>query len=219
MTAVLLVAAIVASLAAAAFCAGAETAFLSVGRERILHLAREGGRKAKKVEAALSDMARTTTTLLIGNNLASVVYSSSTAALSSAIFGDSATGRAIWSFFAAFLVLYVSEFMPKLLCSARPLRRSLALADAYEALAKALSPLTSAALAFTDMFVPRRDSKYKLTAADLMRILQDRKDGVCLSDFESALITRLIVLRVKGQRITPEAVFDALRDADASGDA
>ena len=34
------------ALAWAAFCAGAETAFLSVSRERILHLAREGGRKA-----------------------------------------------------------------------------------------------------------------------------------------------------------------------------
>ena len=216
MTIALLIFAIAASLAAAAFCAGAETAFLSVSRERVLHLAREGGRKARKVEAALSDMARTTTTLLIGNNLASVVYSSATAALSSALFGSSATGRAIWSFFAAFLVLYVSEFMPKMLCSARPLRRSLALADAYVALARILSPFVSAAIAFTDVFVPRRESKYKLTAADLMRILQDRKDGVCLSDFESALITRLIVLRVKGQRITQEAVFEALRDADVS---
>ena len=218
MTIILLVAVIAASLAAAAFCAGAETAFLSVSRERVLHLAREGGRKAKKVESALSDMARTTTTLLIGNNLASVVYSSATAALSSALFGDNATGRAIWSFFAAFLVLYVSEFMPKLLCSARPHRRSLALADAYEALSKSLSPVVAAALAFTDLFVPRRETKYKLTATDLVRILQDRKDGVCLSDIESALITRLIVLRVKGQRITPEAVFEALRDAEASGD-
>ena len=35
------------ALAWAAFCAGAETAFLSVSRERILHLARAGGRKAK----------------------------------------------------------------------------------------------------------------------------------------------------------------------------
>ena len=60
------------SLAFAAFCAGAETAFLSVSRERVLHMSRAGGRKAKIVQKALSDMGRTTTTLLIGNNLASV---------------------------------------------------------------------------------------------------------------------------------------------------
>ena len=201
------------ALAWAAFCAGAETAFLSVSRERILHLAREGGRKAKKVQKALSDMGRTTTTLLIGTNFASVAYSSATAAISVELFGGSATASAIWGFFAAFTVLYVSEFMPKLLCAARPLRRSLMLATAYEIMAAILRPLTALAMKFTDLFIGgRRDEKYKLTVKDLERILQDRRDGVCLSDFESALITRIVVLRAKGQPITPESLLSALRE-------
>ena len=201
------------ALAWAAFCAGAETAFLSVSRERILHLARAGGRKAKKVQKALSDMGRTTTTLLIGNNFASVAYSSATAAISVELFGGSATASAIWGFFAAFTVLYVSEFMPKLLCAARPLRRSLMLATAYEIMAAVLCPLTALAMKFTDLFIgSRRDEKYKLTVKDLERILQDRRDGVCLSDFESALITRIVVLRAKGQPITPESLLSALRE-------
>ena len=201
------------ALAWAAFCAGAETAFLSVSRERILHLARAGGRKAKKVQKALSDMGRTTTTLLIGNNFASVAYSSATAAISMDLFGGSATASAIWGFFAAFTVLYVSEFMPKLLCAARPLRRSLMLATAYEIMAAILRPLTALAMKFTDLFIGgRRDEKYKLTVKDLERILQDRRDGVCLSDFESALITRIVVLRAKGQPITPESLLSALRE-------
>ena len=201
------------ALAWAAFCAGAETAFLSVSRERILHLARAGGRKAKKVQKALSDMGRTTTTLLIGNNFASVAYSSATAAISVELFGGSATASAIWGFFAAFTVLYVSEFMPKLLCAARPLRRSLMLATAYEIMAAVLRPLTALAMKFTDLFIgSRRDEKYKLTVKDLERILQDRRDGVCLSDFESALITRIVVLRAKGQPITPESLLSALRE-------
>lgn len=202
------------ALAGSAFCSGAETGFLSVSRERILHLAHEGGRKAKKVQRALQDMGRTTTTILIGNNLANVTYSAATAALSVRLFGENATGRAVWSFLAAFTVLYTSEFMPKLLCAARPLRRILWLADAYEVMAKALTPLTFLAMKFTDLFVPRKETRYKLTANDLLRILQDRKDGVCLSDFESALITRLVVLRAKGQPITPEAILSALREAD-----
>lgn len=201
------------ALAWAAFCAGAETAFLSVSRERILHLARAGGRKAKKVQKALSDMGRTTTTLLIGNNFASVAYSSATAAISVELFGGSATASAIWGFFAAFTVLYVSEFMPKLLCAARPLRRSLMLATAYEIMAAVLRPLTALAMKFTDLFIgSRRDEKYKLTVKDLERILQDRRDGVCLSDFESALITRIVILRAKGQPITPESLLSALRE-------
>lgn len=198
------------SLAFAAFCAGAETAFLSVSRERVLHMSRAGGRKAKIVQKALSDMGRTTTTLLIGNNLASVAYSAASAALALRLCSGSVT-RAVWSFAAAFLVLYVSEFLPKLLCAARPLRRSLMLADIYSWMARGLSPLTYIAIKLTNLFISGKDSKYKLTTKDLIRILQDRKDGVCLSDFESALIGRIIVLRVKGKFITTDSLLDVLR--------
>ena len=212
MTVFLLVLLALFALAWSAFCSGAETGFLSVSRERILHLAHEGGRKAKKVQRAVQDMGRTTTTILIGNNLANVTYSAATAALSVRLFGENATERAVWSFLAAFTVLYTSEFMPKLLCAARPLRRILRLAGAYEVMAKLLSPLTALALWFTDLFVPRKEAaRERLTANDLLRILQDRKDGVCLSDFESALISRLIVLRAKGKPITPEDILSALR--------
>ena len=207
---ILLFLAAMAALAGAAFCAGAETGFLSVSRERVLHLSREGGVKAAKVQKALADMARTTTTLLIGNNLASVGYSSAFAALSARISGSSATASAILGFAGAFMLLYCAEFMPKLLFAARPLRRILAVAGAYEALAAALKPAVSLAMRFTDLFMPRRDEKYKLTSSDLLRILQDRKDGVCLTNFESALITRIFVLRAKGRPITREAMLDAL---------
>ena len=211
MTVFLLFVSAALSLALAALCAGAETGVLSVSRERILHLAHEGGRKAALVQRALGDMARTTTMLLIGNNLASVAYSTSTAAISASLFAEGSVASLAWSLFAAFTVLYVSEFMPKLLFAARPLRRILSVADAVDTMATVLRPLTAAAMCFTDLFMPRREQKYKLTSADLLRILQDRKDGVCLSDFESALITRIIVLRVKGKAITPEAILSALR--------
>ena len=207
---ILLFLAAMAALAGAAFCAGAETGFLSVSRERVLHLSREGGVKAAKVQKALADMARTTTTLLIGNNLASVGYSSAFAALSARISGSNATASAVLGFAGAFMLLYCAEFMPKLLFAARPLRRILAVAGAYEVLAAALKPAVSLAMRFTDLFMPRREQKYKLTSADLLRILQDRKDGVCLTDFESALITRIFVLRAKGSPITRESILDAL---------
>ena len=112
----LLILAALAMLAVTAFCAGTETAFLSVSRERILHLAREGGRKAKIVYKALAAMPRTMTTLLIGSNLASVAYSSATAELAEELFVDRAAASALWSFSAAFTILYAAEFMPKMLC-------------------------------------------------------------------------------------------------------
>ena len=211
MSTFLLMVAALLSLALAALCAGAETGYLSVSRERILHLAHEGGRKAALVQRALKEMPRTMAMLLIGNNLASVTYSASTAALSAAFFDKGSVASLVWGFFAAFTVLYASEFMPKLLFAARPLRRILSVADTIEWMALVLRPATAVAMKLTDMFMPRGEQKYSLTSADLLRILQDRKDGVCLSDFESALITRIIVLRVKGKPITPEAILSALR--------
>ena len=209
----LFLAALVA-LAFSAFFSGTETGFLSVSRERILHLAREGGRKAKIVHAAIADMGRTTTTILIGNNIANVSYSSATAAIAAELFAKDSVANIVWSLFAAFLVLYASEFMPKLLCSARPLRRSLLLAGPYRVISFALSPLTVTAMRLTDIFMPDKDSKYSLTTSDLMRILEDRKDGVCLSDIESALITKIFVQRAKGREITPESLLSALKDVD-----
>ena len=214
MIVLLLLLAALAMLAITAFCAGAETAFLSVSRERILHLAREGGRKARMVHKALAAMPRTMTTLLIGSNLASVAYSSAMAELAEEMFMNRAAASALWSFSAAFTILYVAEFLPKMLCAARPLRRILGMAPFYRILAAALRPLTAIGMWLTDMFVPGKEDKARLTSADLLRILQDRKDGVCLSDIESALITRIIVLRVKGKPITPESILSALRDAD-----
>ena len=213
----LLVIVAVAMLAVTGFCAGAETAFLSVSRERILHLAREGGRKAKIIQKALAVMPRTMTTLLIGSNLASVIYSSATAEMAEELFVHRAAASALWSFSAAFTILYVSEFLPKMLCAARPLRRSLQMATSYRVLNAVLRPLTTVGLKLTDLFIPRKETKTSLTSDDLLRILQDRKDGVCLSDIESALVTRIIVLRVKGKPITPDAILSALRDDSANG--
>ena len=212
MTIALLFAALLLSLGFSAFFSASETGFLSVSRARVLHLAREGGRKAAVVQEALKDMGRTTTTILIGNNLANVTYSSASAALIFTLFSDSRS-QSVASFVAACIVLYCSEFMPKLLFAARPLRRTLLIAPVYRAIAIALSPFTTVALKLTDLLVPKRESKYKLTPNELLRILQDRKDGVCLSDFESALITRLIVLRIKGRPVTREAIYEALTEA------
>lgn len=217
MVAALLVLAMAVALAVAAFCAGSETAFLSVSRGRLLHLAREGSAAAKIVKAAIDDMTATMTSLLVGNNLAAVVFSSASAALSARLFAESAVARTVWSVAAAFTVLYLSEFLPKLLCSTRPLRRILALARPYRVFAFVMAPLTAVATAITSLAAGRArrtDAQPPVTVHDLLRILEDRKNGVRLTDFESALISRILVLRRKGQPVTPDALLRALDDED-----
>ena len=200
------------SLALAAFCAGTETGFFSVNRGRVLHLAREGGSAAKVLQRALADFSGTLTSLLVGNNLATVAFSSASAALSARVFADSPSMRAAWSVCAAFAVLYLSEFVPKLFFASRPLSRLVKAAAAFQVFSAVLSPLTRVVVWFTGLFVPKGEAKYKVTMNDLVRILQDRKDGVRLTDFESALISRILVMRRKGEFITVEGLLRALDD-------
>ena len=212
MTAALLLLAMMAGLVVAGFCAGAETGFLSVSRGRILHMAREGSRAAKTVQAALKNMSSTVTGLLVGNNLATVTYSSASAAFAAAAFGDIPYARTAWSCFSACLVLVLGEFVPKLFCSSRPLRRTLRLAPAYRVFAAALLPLTWTIERVVGLFSRKPPPREKTTPDDLLRILQDRKAGVRLTDFESALIARILVLRKKGEAVTPEKILSALDD-------
>ena len=206
----LLIVATVVALASAAFCAGAETAFMSVSRGRITHLARAGSIAATRVQGALREMNVTLTTLLIGNNLSHVVFSSAAAALGARLFAHSPAGHAGWTVASAFTILYLSEFLPKLFCSTRPLTRSLALAAPFRVFTLVLSPLTRLAMAITGLFIPKGETKERVTSKDLLRILQDRKDGVRLTDFESALISRILVMRRKGEFITVEGILRAL---------
>ena len=206
----LLIVATIVALASAAFCAGAETAFMSVSRGRITHLARAGSVAATRVQAALREMNVTLTTLLIGNNLSNVAFSSAAAALGTRLFAHSPAGHAGWTVASAFTVLYLSEFLPKLFCSTRPLTRSLALAAPFRVFTLVLSPLTRLAMAITGLFIPKGETKERVTSKDLLRILQDRKDGVRLTDFESALISRILVMRRKGEFMTVEGILRAL---------
>lgn len=210
MTAALLVLVLLLSLTVAAFCAGAETGFLSVRRERILHLAREGGRLAQIVQKAISDMGRTTTALLVGNNLANVSYSSAASALSVLAFPDTAWAQAVCGFAAAFLMLVVGEFLPKLLCSARPLRRTLRLAPYWRVFAKVFVPVGSVVMAVIGKLLPKNAVRPKMTPEAVLKILEDRRDGVKLTDFESALIGRIMLLRSRNEFVVPDSVLSVL---------
>lgn len=199
-----------AALALAGFCAGAETGFLSLNRGRITHLSREGSKAAQLIARALADMPRTLTSLLVGNNLAAVAYSSASAALAARLFDSSRIGQGVWSCAAALVMLYAGEFLPKLFCAMRPLSRMLTLAKIWRLFSYVIAPLGGAATAAVTFFLKRPAAKERVTTSELLRILEDRKDGVRLTDFESALISRILVLRKKGRPVTAEEILKAL---------
>lgn len=200
----------VIALAASAFCSGVETGFLSVRRERVLHVAREGGARAKIVFAAIFDLGRTTTAILVGNNLANVTYSAATAALITHLWSSSQILSAISSFVVALLLLLLGEFLPKLFCSARPLRRMLSLAPVWKVFARIFMPIASLVQKVVDYLMPKTEAKQRVTPENVLKILEDRKDGVKLSDLESALIGRILHLRSRGEFIIPETLLSVL---------
>ena len=209
---ILLFLVVVLALAMAAFCAGCETGFLSVRRGRVIHMAREGGARAKIIYEAISNMGRTTTALLVGNNLAAVCYSSASSALVAALFADSPAMQFVLSTVSALAILFLGEFLPKLFCSARPLRRLLRLAPFWPFFAKVFAPVGTLVQWIVERLMPRREAKARMTPEAVLKILEDRKDGVRLSDFESVLIRRIMQLRSKGEFVVPDTLLPALDD-------
>lgn len=200
----------VVSLSLSAFCSGSETAFLSIRRGRIIHMVREGGKRAQILYRAITDIGRTMTTLLVGNNLANVTFSSSTAALIVVLCPTSEGLQAVLSVISAFAMLFLGEFLPKLLCSASPLRRMLVLAPFWVWLDRLLSPLTKVMQAVIRKALPKREAKSSITPETILHVLEDRKDGVKLTDFESALIGRIMVLRSRNEFVVPDSLLSAL---------
>ena len=60
--------------------------------------------------------------------------------------------------------------------------------------------------------MPKHEAKPRMTPEVVLKILEDRKDGVKLSDFESVLIRRIMQLRAKGEFVVPETLLPALDD-------
>ena len=186
------------SVAVAAFCAGVETGFLSVSRVRLLSLVRQSAPRAKRLSRILSDMSRVLTTLLVGNNLAAVLFSTASASVGAHLFADMPLTHSAWSLGSAVLMLFLGEYLPKLIFASRPLRRSLWASGPYRALAVALALPVAAFSAFVRaVFRVRQPRSLRLgVSRDGLRMLvADRHDATRLTQFERRLIDRVLMLQ------------------------
>ena len=186
------------SVAVAAFCAGVETGFLSVSRVRLLSLVRQSAPRAKRLARILGDMSRVLTTLLVGNNLASVLFSTAAAALGARLFAGLPLAHSAWSLAAAVLMLFLGEYLPKLIFASRPLRRSLWASGPYRILARILALPVAAFSAFVRVvFRVRQPRSLRLgVSRDGLRMLvADRHDATRLTQFERRLIDRVLMLQ------------------------
>lgn len=191
-----------------AFFAGIETGVLSVNHARLAHLVRAGSKAARIMSEYLKDMQRFLATTLIGTNLIHVILSTLSAGLAQHCLRDTPLGQAAWGTCMAFMVLFFSEYLPKLFFTTRPLRRTLIVIRVFYIVAKLLSPLTHLVMLLTQWMTPRSgggEQRFLMTREYLQNVVSDAKDGSRITAFERMMINRVLALhsQTAAQLMTP----------------
>ena len=98
-----------------AFFSSAETAMTTVNQIRILSLAEQGNRRAKRLLKILDNKPKMLSAILVGNNLVNISASSLTTTLIISLFGNAAVGIATG--ILTLLILIFGEITPKTLAT------------------------------------------------------------------------------------------------------
>ena len=188
---------LVVLIASSAICSGMEMGFLSVPPNRVRALARQGSAKAVEVAKKISDMRRVVNTLLIANNIVNISISTVSTALAAALFSSSAACEAIWSFAVAVTVLFLGEYLPKLIFSASPTQRLFNCIAFYHFLEVTLHPIVSVFSFFTRIVFggAKASPRQSVSRDGLRRLLADTDNGTMLTSFERRLIDRVLMLQ------------------------
>jgi len=186
---------------ASAFFSGTETGVLCVNRLRVMQLVRSGVRPAQQLMRQLQDMQRFMATILVANNLANVMISVLSAKLATLVLPQNNTGQTIWACVVAAMVIFFSEYLPKLFFSSRPLRRTLHVIFVFSAVERLLHPLVQVALYLTSFLIPRGksgDDTFSLFTREYIEdVISDPKDGSQITSIERAMIHRVLGLHDK----------------------
>ena len=122
-----------------AFFSSSETAFMSVNRIKILHLAEKGDKRAKIIHEELACPERFITTILIGNNIVNVAASVMVTVVVLRFFGNA--GIAIATGVMTVVILVFGEIVPKTFAARHANSYSLRIARLLFFLTKVLYPV------------------------------------------------------------------------------
>ncbi|HLH98266.1 MAG TPA: HlyC/CorC family transporter [Xanthobacteraceae bacterium] len=143
---------IICVLLSAAF-AGSETALTASSRATMLHLAKQGDRRAGIVNRLLEARERLISALLIGNNSANIVASSLATAIFIAWFGD--RGVLYSSIVMTAVIVVFAEVLPKTVAFNAPDRLALLAARPIDWTVTLLKPVLAAIEALVDWLLRR----------------------------------------------------------------
>ncbi|MCA6222887.1 HlyC/CorC family transporter [Photorhabdus antumapuensis] len=122
-----------------AYFSASETGMMTMNRYRLRHLAKQGDRSARRVEALLRHPERLISLILIGNNLVNILASALATIIGMRLYGDA--GVAIATGILTFIVLIFSEIMPKTIAALYPERVAFPSSFLLRPLQKIMLPL------------------------------------------------------------------------------
>ena len=203
-----------------AFFAGAETGVLSVSRVRLMHFVRNGLKSAKILASYLDNMQHFVVTVNVGCNLSNVILSTLSASAAHLLFPRHPEIQVLWACVVVVMVLFFSEFLPKLFFTTRPLRRTLLVMDTFRVVDWLLYPLTRLVFLLTSHFVPKNpDEKQEafITRELIQEVVSDPKDGSQISPMERLMINRVLGLQAQtaAQIMTPTEKLISVKEGDS----
>lgn len=195
--------------AGSAFFAGVESGMLTVNHARLMHLVRSGSRSAAILNACIQDMQRFLTTILVGNNLTNVMLSTLSASLARHLLPSHHLLQTVWAVLMAFMVLFFSEYLPKLFFTTRPLRRTLLVARVFRVAERLLAPLAALVRLMTTWVIPKgrnaSGQRFLMTREYIQNVVSDARDGSRITAVERLMINRVLTLHAlsANQVMTP----------------
>lgn len=179
---------VVALLACSAFFSAAETAFSSVNMLRVRSMAEEGNKNAKSALHITSQFDKMLSTILIGNNVVNIGLSSLTTVIATDIFG--ASGVAIATGIATFLVLTFGEIIPKSLAKENSESIALAFSGILNVCMVVLTPISFIFMQLRKIFTRGTPSEKQptITEQELLFMLDTIEEEGVLEEQEKDLV-------------------------------
>ena len=192
---VLLVFSIITLLLISAFLSGSETAFLSLNRLRLRHLAKQKGPKANLVQKLMGNTDQLITTILISNNFVNIAISSLSAATFYYFLGPK-IGIIVSTFVMTILILVFSEITPKIFAARHAEKYSFKVAGVMDFTIRLLSPISNVFAKFSHFIIkffggnPKQKSPI-VTEEEIKTIIEVGSEVGAVEDEERDMLHRV----------------------------
>ncbi|WP_353047839.1 MULTISPECIES: hemolysin family protein [unclassified Exiguobacterium] len=173
-----------------AFFSSAETALSSVNRVRMIRMAEDGDKAAKRVLSLVDRFDDTLSTILVGNNIVNIGSATVSTAIATSIFSGG-TGLLVSTFATTVIILIFGEILPKSLAKEFAEKYSLLISGILVFLVKVLKPVT---LIFTGLkkltlrMIGMKDKEPSVTEEELKVLVDMGEEEGVLGETEAELV-------------------------------